>query len=251
MATASYDSLEFCCNAARTRLNDAIASLGGDTLTDNAVFTLQIVNDAWRKLQGFLQKLGFLRFTKDLVMLALPACPGSPPDPALEPYLNWNGYFDGSALHTSPVLPPDFITPKRIDERVSGSTSAFIPMDPIVGGLPLVPKGVWNKIWDWRNDTIWLPGTVQPQDLHLFYYSFLADFIANTTTAFSAQKVPILRCSDAFSAYIAKEMSMARGDADYQQFIVEAENAATALVARENPAVAIQEPPASPQGVQK
>jgi len=41
---------------------------------------------------------------------------------------------------------------------------------------------------------------------------------------------------------------MARGDLDAQQFIVEAENAATALVARENPSVAIQEPPSSPGG---
>ena len=248
MAVAAYDTLEFVCNAARTRLNDAIASIGGDILTDNQPFTLQIVNDGWRKLQEFLQKLGFLRFTKDVFFLDLPATPGSPPDPDLEPFLNWTGYNDGSTLHTGFTLPADFISPKRIDERVNGSGTAFIPMDPITGGLPLVPKGVWNRIWDWRNDTIWLPGTIQAQDLHLYYYAFLADFVAASTTPFASQTVPILRCSDSFSAYIAKETAMARGDLDAQQFIVEAENAATALVARENPSVAIQEPPSSPGG---
>ena len=59
MPTAPYDMLSAVVNTARVRLNDAIASISGDILTDNAAFTGAAINAAWRRLQELWPTTGF------------------------------------------------------------------------------------------------------------------------------------------------------------------------------------------------
>ena len=110
-------------------------------------------------------------------------------------------------------------------------------MDFLPAGLPLIPKRSWNNLWTWRNETVWIPGSLVSMDLWIRYWSFAVDFVAASTTAFSAQKVPIMRCQDAFALYLVAEISGPRGDAGVQGLVAEAEAAATILVSRENPSV--------------
>ena len=51
------------------------------------------------------------------------------------------------------------------------------------------------------------------------YQAFLADFVASTTTAFSAQIVPIMRCLNPFADFIAYEMLLSRADLDSAAFM--------------------------------
>ena len=114
-------------------------------------------------------------------------------------------------------------------------------------GLPFAAKQAWNKGWEWRGDAIYFPGALSAVDIRLRYWSFAPDFVAPSTTAFSAQLVPILRCQDAFSNRIAAEFAKARGDMDGSSFTRDAEAAELILVSRENPnVIAANTPPPAP-----
>lgn len=216
---APYDTLEAIVNAARARLNDMIASAGGDILTDTNVFTIFMVNDAWRKLQDFLARLGFSRFTNEVFFLATA---GSVKQ------INWT---------TTPVLPADFILPMRMWERITGTTN-YLEMDKLTRGLPIVATEPWNKRWEWREENIYLPGvSSSTMDYRVRYAAFLPDFVAAGSTAFASQPVPIMRCLNAFSLYIAAEMAAPRGDLDAAEITKMAEENATIMVGRENAAV--------------
>lgn len=242
MPTAPYDSLELIVNAARSRLNDMIVAVGGDILTDTAVFTPTVINAAWRKQQDKLASLGFYPLFDEVTYTGLQAC--TSPDPRIETYLDWTGFFDGSALHAGFALPQNAIVPTRLDERIGGSTGVFFEMDKLDHALPLIAKGPWNRIWEWRSRTggagegaIWLPGTTGAWDVRIRFASYLADFVPAGTIAFSLQPVPIMRCLDSFSLYIVAEVCGPRGDLDAKTVKTEAEAAMVILVGRSKPSV--------------
>src|ERR1035441_2919371 len=103
---APYDTLESVVNVARARLNDMIVSASGDILTDTNVFTLTVINAAWKKLQEFLAKLGFVRFHRQAFLLGIPALSGT--DPGLVASIDWARYANGAALFPAFALPQDF-----------------------------------------------------------------------------------------------------------------------------------------------
>jgi hypothetical protein len=243
----AYDNLESVVQASRMMLNDMIAAAGGEVLTDDQPFTLTAVNNAWRAMQEFLAKLGFLRFKNDVYLAELPAV--AIPDPTVKPFLDWSGYNNGTSLTDAIVLPQDFIAPIELKERISGfSLTPFTEMDFIRSGrLPQVVQGPWNRIWTWRNEQILLPGATSILDMWMHYHSFAVDFVDAATTPFASQIVPIMRCQDSFSAYLAAEISGPRGDADTKSLIANGEDAARILVGRENPSV-MNPPPEAANG---
>src|SRR5271170_4027567 len=116
--TAPYPFLETSLNLARTRLNDAIATLGGDILTDTQPFTGAMTNAAYRNLQAFLSNLGYSRYKKWFNGYAYP--PTAALDPSVMNFLSWTQFFDGVGYYSVPdvdVLPQDFIAPLRVGER--------------------------------------------------------------------------------------------------------------------------------------
>ena len=220
----ALDTLEYVVNLARERLNDMIASAGGDVLTDTQAFTIWVINGAWRRLQEKLAKLGFLRLTNSII-LTVPAGSSGASNPTV---LTWA---------SSPPLPSDFISPLDLQERVTGSGSNFYRMDGPIHPLPLVFQQVWNKLWDWIDDTLVIPGTLQQQDVWVRYAALQPDFVPAATTAFASQTVPINRCADAFSLYMVAEVSGSRGDLDKDSILKMADEAVLILVSRENPGV--------------
>jgi len=237
MATAPYDTLELVVDAARSRLNDMIVSVGGDILTDNAVFTPTVVNTAWRNQQDKLASLGFYGLIDQVIYQGLPAITNT--DPSAQTWLDWTGFNNGT-LNVSFVLPEDCIVPTRLDERITGSGSNFIKMDVIRSGLPLIVKGLLNKIWEWRMNAtgtgvgaIWMPGTSGSFDLRIWFASYLPDFAPNETTPFSSQNVPIMRILNSFSLYIVAEVCGPRGDLDAKTVKMEADAATAELFGRE------------------
>ena len=233
--TPPFDSLELVLNTARVRLNDAIAALGGDILTDLQPFTQTFVNSAWRKLQGFLASNGHPALVQSTILFALPTISPFPPatvaDPGAEMWLNWSQVFDGYNYWpstTAPVLPQDLILPIKVWERVSGAGN-FLVMDRLHNGLPGIPKLFRNWTWEWRHNQLVLPGATSKVDLKIRYAAFMPDFGDVDGTPWSQQLVPIPRALDALACYICAEVAEARGDVDSGSFMAEAQAAAMAL----------------------
>lgn len=222
---APYDTVETVLNTTRTRINDAIVSLGGEVLTDNQPFTQQMTITAWRKLQAFLANNGMSRFRKRCVLSGFPVV--GTQDPAAETLLNWAYYYDGVSYFYPPeyqVLPQDCILPLTVGERISGSNATFTPMSMSADGrLPDWRKRGWNGWWDWRDDGLYMPGSLYSMDLQIYYAAFLADFATQGDVQWYQQPVPIMRCLSALSNYICAEFAGPRGDMDAGTFIIQAE----------------------------
>ncbi|MGH9343303.1 MAG: hypothetical protein ACRD3Y_03105 [Bryobacteraceae bacterium] len=229
--SAPYDTVSTVLDAARVRLNDAIASLGGDVLTNTQPFTQTIVLLAWRRLQEFLADLGIVRLTREAILTALP--PVASLDPAIQAFLNWTNYFDGVNYWKVPLLPQDLLLPLRLWERLSGQNASFAPMDNWLDGLPAWSKTASNRIWEWREDSIYLPGASQTTDLRLRYAAYLPDFVTTPETEWYEQPVPIARVLDPLAYFICSEAANARGDVDGAVFDQKAEAAARRVFNRE------------------
>lgn len=237
--TAPYDFLESVLNVARTRLNDAIQSLGGDILTDTQPFTATMVNSAWRKLQYFLANLGHSRLKQTFIAYALPVVAST--DPASQTLWSWTQFFDGVGYFAPPVvtvLPQDFILPLRLWERQTGSNQIFVPMQMAPDGLPQGYKIPFNRWFEWREDAIYMPGSTVSMDLRVEYAAYLPDFITtnnvlgdpNQQLTPANMPVPIMRCQSALANYIAAEAGKARLDDAGSAFTAEAETDAKLIM---------------------
>jgi len=222
--TAPYDTLDSILNTTRIRMNDAIQSLGGEILADTQVYTQQMANDAWRKMQAFLANLGYSRLKNQFIGTAYPVVAST--DPSSQTYLSWTNFFDGNSFYSSPsvvLIPQDFICPLRMWERQTGSNSSFQPMTLAPDGLPDCQKTAWNRFFEWREDAIYMPGSLYSMDLRVEYAAYLQDFITVGPVYWYQQPVPIMRCRSALANYIAAEASWARDDVDAQSFVDQAE----------------------------
>lgn len=232
--TAPYPILNDILNVARVRINDAIASAGGDILTNDQPFTQTMANIAWHTLQEFLANLGYTRSKKEVVLSLIP--PVTSFDPAIQVNLSWSGYFNGTGYDAppdAPVLPQDMILPLRLWERQSSSTGFFSPMTQALDGLPDGPKLPCNGFWDWREDAIWMPGSTITEDIRLRYAAYLSDFETQGDVEWYDFPVPIMRCENALSYFIAAEASGPRADVDAATFTTQGEQAARLIFNRE------------------
>ena len=234
LAVAPYDYLESVLNVARTRLNDAIQSLGGDILTDIQPFTGTMTNSAWRKLQAYLANAGFSNYKRKFFGYGLPIT--ATYDPSQPNLWNWSYFFDGSSYWTSPqisVLPSDLICPLYLKERQTGSDAPFVPMRMMPDGLIETRKCPWNGQWEWKNDTVYIPGSTVSMDFEVEYAAYDADFVTtnnvlgnpNVSPAItpSNMQVPIMRCQSALANYLCAEMALGRNDIDAAAFVTAAE----------------------------
>lgn len=232
LPSSPYPILDDVLDLARVRINDAIQSIGGDTLTDDQPFTQVMTNAAWLKLQQFLGNMGYSRNRKRTVLTGLPIV-GSQ-DPASETVLNWEYFYDGVSYFVppnTPVLPQDFIAPLRIGERQSvgyqptltQGNSGFRALGNSPDGNPNWRKTTRNGWFDWRGDGIIMPGSIQPMDLEIYYSAYMSDFITVGATPWYQQPVPIMRSQSALANYIAAEYANPRGDMDAAGFMTQAE----------------------------
>lgn len=226
-ATAPYDTLESVLNVARTRLNDAIASLAGDLLKDTQPFTGTMTNSAWRQLQAFISNLGFSRYKRKFYGLGLPVTATT--DASQPCFWNWYEFYDGVNYYPYPsvtVLPQDLICPLYLAERHSGSLGAYRRMEYRPDGLMSVQKQPFNRQWEWKFDNIYLPGSTSSVDIEVEYTAYDIDFPVdqnNVLVAPLTQRVPIMRSQSAFANYLCAEMAGAREDLDVETFIAKAE----------------------------
>lgn len=203
-------SLGLIMDLVRSLVNDtqagATATPGeGQIITDNPAispFTQPFLNSAIREVYRELRNVGQPTLIKDNVIITgltpvnSPAYGLGQPDPAVQVYLGFNGYFDGLTINSALLLPNDVITVERVYERQTGTTNAFIPMQQPGFGLPSRLQTPRLVEWEWRNDNVWMVGSTQTNDLRLRYWCALPQFFSSTLD-FNATYVPIIDCVDA------------------------------------------------------
>ena len=191
MATAPYDTLDVIEQAARVRVNDAIVSINGEIFTDMAAFTPNIVNNSWRRVQEFLADRGYAALTDETYYTAVAAWAAT--DPGKFVWFNWAQYWDGVNNQVAPVFPQNMIAPIDMFERITGSNSKYVPMDQVFqNGLPTAnPSGgatardTLNRLWEYRSETIYMPGATGQVDIRLRYAKYIADFAIGPQDALS------------------------------------------------------------------
>ena len=130
-----YDPVETVLNFARTIANDCALSISGNLLADTQPYIYPMLNLAWRKLQDRLGNNAVEDFPEEIILTGITPVPSTVTDPAIQCYINFQGYFDGINLNTSPVLPQDLEEPLKIYERPSGQNAQFSPMFSAEGGI--------------------------------------------------------------------------------------------------------------------
>ncbi len=180
-----------------------------------------IFNGGWRKFQKDLGNMGYRLLVGDnLVITELPA--NSNVDPSAPSWLSWNGFFDGTTLDDTKVLPANFAAPLEVRERISGQNAIFQPMKcPLDGLRPGLIRTILNRIWEWRENALYIPGATGMTDLQLRYIKMLPDFPdpdypGVAPTVWYEQRLPIPDCRSPLAWYIAHEALLGKDAAAAQ-----------------------------------
>lgn len=123
----------------------------GDWATDAVL--MNYINKAYRKVQMRLNMGGSKTMTNDVVL--------APSMPAGTTQLN-----DTS----TPQLPPDFLAPREVYEKIAGTPYFGAPMRQ-VNALPNGPQGALNGCFSWFNETLNFNGASGDIDIRLRYFS--------------------------------------------------------------------------------
>jgi hypothetical protein len=199
----------------------SIAISTGDIFADSQNYVVPTINLAWRKLQTNLALKGHPRLENTVILTKLPVVANL--DPAVECYINWQGFYDGVTLWTPqtlagcPTLPPDFISPLYLEERQSltGATAQNPNLNRLrrmhfaPNGLRSRPKSSYNRYFDWREDAIYFAGAILNLDVKARYAAYLADIAPGAT--FQVTPVPIMGCAESLANYSAAIFVTPRG----------------------------------------
>ena len=185
----------------------------GEIFNDSQAYVVPTINLGWRKLQKKLTDKGHPRLEQETDLFLLPVVTNL--DPISQQWVDWSFFYDGTNELTAPVLPPDFISPLRLWERPSAppdtpNLNRLRPMRLAPDALRSTVKGSWNRYWDWRDDTIYFPGSILQMDLRVRYSSYLPDIVP-ATGGFTVTQIPILRCAESLAYYAASEFVNPRG----------------------------------------
>lgn len=164
----------------------------GDVFTDAVL--LNYANKAYRKVQFRLMQSGSRSQSTEKIYYAVPAGTTSLTD------------------STYPQLPPDFLAPRLIWDRVAG-TQYFNtnPMTP-VDYLPNAPQQATNRVFAWYEDGLYFLGGLNATDIRLRYIVGFAD-VSGGSGLFM-----IRGCQDAIASYTAYLAAQSRGSQVAQTF---------------------------------
>jgi hypothetical protein len=224
----SYPSIQTITNLVRSDIRDDMAgatgTIGeGQILVDNlatSVTMANFFNSALRELarQLRLQNAPML-VTDNYIIGNIPPINGpmglQVADPSVQVAIGTNGYYDGSQWHPSYNLPQGVFQVVRCWERRTASNDTFSDMgEPSDGMAGVYQTCGWGR-WEWRNDMVWTPGSLDNRDLRIRYLMLLqAQFVQNAPAA--TTYVPILDCEEALARKIGRMYARRQGGGVYQ-----------------------------------
>ncbi len=227
-----YDTVNTILNTVKTRLN-SLNKQQADILISNQPYMQQCFNTGWRKFQAFIANQGYSKFTKEVEIDNLAAKTSQ--DPAVQTFIDWDGYNNGTVLDATKVLPEDLILPLVVWQRVTGQNALFCQIGQWLDGMPSVAATPYNQVWDWRNDRLYFTGANTELDLRIRYANYIGDFIEANGLPWYAQTVPVVRALDSLSLYVCAEIAGSRPDLelDTVTFMQAAEAAAKLITNRD------------------
>ena len=239
-AQPTYPFVEDAMLLARSLVNDtfpgATATPGeGQILTDSSSispFTAPFINSAIRRVYRKLGNYGVASLIQDNYILTnLPPVDGpnggvGTPDPSAQVAITFSGYFDGTTLWSTLVLPPNTLAVLKMWERTNGSGNPFTEMTQAQFGLASRNQVSSLSDWEWRGgsvvvsgnpvfgDGVYMCGCVLATDVRMRLRVSLPSQVSGTGSDFASLQIPVLDCVDAVANYIAAFYTAARGEDD-------------------------------------
>lgn len=205
----AYPTAEQVMNRARAFVNDAFRGGAGRILTDTAPFTIEYLNSAIEELQDKIGNNGVITLIQDNVILT-PILPvPNAPNPAVQVFVSYQGYFDGVTMHQTPVLPSNLRAIFVVRERVTGSNLPFSEMNQPQGGIGSRYQRDYLGEWEYRTDALYMAGSTQTEDLSLRIETRFAP-LTNATT-FADTQIQILSSTNALASAVAYVYARGRG----------------------------------------
>jgi hypothetical protein len=136
-------------------------------------------------------------------------------DPTVQVAFGTNGYYDGTEWHESYGLPQGVFEVVRCWERQNSSNDVFQDMGEPANGMAGTYQGQGWGCWEWRQNMVWTPGSLDNRDLRIRYLMTLqAQFVQNADPA--TTYLPILDCEEAVARKIGRMYARRQGGSMYQ-----------------------------------
>jgi len=136
-------------------------------------------------------------------------------DPSVQVYVGFNGYYDGTEWNQNWRLPQGCYQVMRCWERQNASNNIFCDMGEPANGLQGVYQTCgWGR-WEWRQNMVCLPGSLDYRDLRLRYRMILNSlFVSNADPA--TTYLPIMGCEEAVARIIDRLYAARQGGSVYE-----------------------------------
>src|ERR1035437_2865870 len=144
-----YPSLSGIANYVRALINDSQAGATGTPgegqifVDDSSIapFVQPLINASIREVYRELRNIGAPTLIKDNVIISgLTPVYGANglgvPDPAVQVYLSYSGYFDGNTINGDLYLPSDLLYPTEVWESQNSTNNPFRKMRQPQDGMP-------------------------------------------------------------------------------------------------------------------
>ena len=228
-SVTSYPSIQTITDLVRTDVRDDMAgatgTIGeGQILVDNqqtSVTMSRMFNSAVRELSRQLRLVSAPMLIADNYIIAdIPPMNGpmgfQVADPSVQVYVGFNGYYDGTQWLSAYALPQGLFQVIRCWERQNASQNTFNDMGEPADGLPGVYQTNGWGCWEWRQDMVCLPGSLDYRDLRIRYLMILnAIFVANANPA--TTYLPIMDCEEAIARKIERMYALRQNGGLYAE----------------------------------
>jgi len=246
LSVTSFPSIQTITNLVRSDVRDDMAgatnTIGeGQILVDNtsvSVTMANFFNSAVRELCRELRIINAPMLIADnYIIHNIPPMNGpmgfQVADPSVQVYVGFNGYFDGTQWLSAYKLPQGVFQVVRCWERETSSNDTFADMgEPSDGLAGVYQTNGWGR-WEWRQDQVCLPGSLDYRDLRLRYLMILnAYFVANANPA--STYLPIMDCEEAIARKIDRMYAARQGGAIYEIRKAESDAATFAMLNEQN-----------------
>lgn len=242
----AYPSIQTITNLVRSDVRDDMAgatdTIGeGQILVDDltvSVTMANLFNSAVREVCRRLRIVGAPMLIADnYIFDNIPPLNGpmgfQVADPSVQVYIGFNGYYDGTDWHNgagnSWQLPQNVYQVLRCWEREHASNNTFQDMGEPANGLAGVYQTNGFGRWEWRQDMICLPGSLDYRDLRIRYSCILsAKFVAHADPA--TTYLQVMDCEEAVARTIERLYAARQGGSMYNIRKAEADAAINDLL---------------------
>jgi hypothetical protein len=209
--SSAYVSLESVLNLIRAVSNDQIYSQAGEIFTDTNNSAFSLMNDSLEWFQNEVNNHGVKTFEKETFLTGItPAAFVPANDPGQQVSISDTGYFDGTLSHVSPQIPIDLLEPLRLYERQTGQTEGWVPMRNMSDGLPSQTPYRRFGMWEWRQDGLYMPGSIQTNDIRLRYIGSHAVLVTPNDTLYFRGAVGAISYKTVAAYLISKNPDQAK-----------------------------------------